>query len=280
MIEITWLKATELLGVGLLAGFYGSLVGLGGGFVVVPMLFLFFQLTPQQTVGTSVTAIFFTALSGTIAYTRQKRIDYRTGIRFALATLPGAGLGAYAAKYFSATAFSLVFGLLLLGVAIYVVIRPRQSNDDPLGLACAPLLPRSFVSRKVVDSKGHIYRYAFKQRLGILISFFVGFIYNILGIGGGIIHVPAMVYLFSFPPHIATATSTFILSISALAGSAFHSGWGNVLYLPALLIGAGGVMGAQGGAALSQRLQGKWLMRSLVLALIFVGGRLLLALRG
>lgn len=279
MIEITWLTVVELLGVGLGAGFYGTLVGLGGGFVVVPLLLLLYNFSPQQTIGTSLTVVFFNAVSGALAYTRQKRIDYRSGIRFAIATLPGSALGAYIANYLSFKVFSVAFGTLLFGVAVFILLRPKREDSSYPGLSCAPLLPRSYVLRTVVDSQGNIFRYVFKEWIGILVSFFVGFISSIFGIAGGVIQVPAMVYLFNFPAHVAVATSTFILSLSTLTGTVFHQLLGHVSYAPALIIGAGAIIGAQGGARISQRLQGKWVVRSLALALLFVGGRLLWALK-
>lgn len=277
MIDFTWLKALELLGIGIGAGFYGSMVGLGGGFVVVPMLLLLYHLGPQQTVGTSLAVVFLNAVSGTLAFARQRRIDYKTGIKFGLATLPGAVLGAYAANFLSPRVFSFIFGVLLVGVAIFLVVRPKAEAKVTPGLSCAPLLSHSYVTRTVVDANGKVFRYVFRERLGVVISFFVGFISSILGIGGGIIHVPAMVYLFSFPVHIATATSMFILGISSMAGSAFHFALGHVLYLPALAIGVGAILGAQGGARLSQRLKAEWLIRALSPAFLFAGVRLLMA---
>ena len=275
MIDITWLRVVELLAVGAGAGFYGTLVGLGGGFIILPVLLLIYHFTPQQTVGTSLTIVFFNAVSGTLAYVRQKRIDYRSGVRFAIATLPGSVLGAYIANYLSFKVFSVVLGALLFGIAVFILLRPKRDDGNSPGLSCAPLLSRVYAVRTVTDNKGRVFRYAYKEWLGILVSFFVGFISSMMGIAGGVVQVPTMVYLFNFPTHVATATSTFILSLSTVTGSAFHQILGHVVYAPALIIGAGAIIGAQGGARVAQRLQGKWIVRSLAVALLFVGGRLL-----
>ncbi|MBI4288542.1 MAG: sulfite exporter TauE/SafE family protein [Chloroflexi bacterium] len=256
------------------------MVGLGGGFAVVPVLIIFYNVSPQHTIGTTLTVVFFNSVSGTIAFARQKRIDYITGIRFALATLPGAALGAYAANYFSPPLFNVVFGGFLVSVAVFLIVRPLGGVEGAVGLSCAPLLPRSYVTRTVVDATGQVFRYCFQERRGLALSFFVGFLSSMLGIGGGVIHVPALVYLFSFPPHIATATSQFILAVSSMAGSGFHLALGHVLYLPAVLMGVAAVAGAQGGAAVSRRLKGKWLVRALAPAFLAAGIRLLMTLRG
>lgn len=265
---------------GLATGAYGTLVGLGGGFVVVPLLLLVYHFTPQQAAGTSLALVFFNALSGTVAYARQKRVDYRTGVKFALATLPGAVLGAYLSTYLTSAIFKAVFGLLLLAAAASLILRPQVDPKVSSEETPDPPPPSSHVARTIVDAQGEVFHYAFNERLGLLLSFFVGFISSVLGIGGGIIHVPALIYLFAFPTHIATATSHFILVITSLAGTSSHLAFGHVVYIAALSLGAGAVVGAQAGAALSRRLHGKWIVRILALALVFMGLRLLWGLRG
>ncbi|TAK32162.1 MAG: sulfite exporter TauE/SafE family protein [Chloroflexota bacterium] len=270
-------EALEFVGIGLVAGSYGTLVGAGGGFLVVPMLMLFYGATPQSAAGTSLAVVFLNALSGTMSYARQKRIDYRTGVRFAVATLPGAAIGAYVSQYLTAEFFNVLFGLVLVALALFLIVRPDRVPSAPAsGSDDPPAASHGLTWRTVVDARGEIFTYGFNQRNGIILSFFVGFFSSVLGIGGGIIHVPAMVYLFNFPAHIATATSHFILAISAAAGAGSHLVFGHVLYLPAALMGVGVIVGAQIGAAISHRIRGRWLIRLLSVALIVVGLRLVL----
>lgn len=256
-------------------GAYGTLVGVGGGFLIVPVLVLLFDFGPQQAIGTSLTVVFLNALSGTFSYARQRRVDYRTGIKFAIATLPGAAIGAYVSTYLTSTMFDLLFGLLLVTIGLFLLLRPEAA---PTSLEETPevSVPAHMTRRTIVDARGERYVYAFRERGGIVLSFFVGFLSSLLGIGGGIIHVPALVYLFGFPAHIATATSQFILAISTGMGTASHLALGHVQFLTALLLGLGVIVGAQVGAALSRRLHGRWLIRLLSFALIFVGIRLVL----
>ena len=107
----------------------------------------------------------------------------------------------------------------------------------------------------------------------------VGFLSSLLGIGGGIIHVPVLSQLLGFPVHVATATSHFVLAIMALAGSLVHLATGELR--PGLgrvaALAAGVLIGAQVGARLSSRVHGVWIMRGLAVALGFVGLRILLA---
>jgi uncharacterized membrane protein YfcA len=133
----------------------------------------------------------------------------------------------------------------------------------------------------VVEADGTRHVFSYRPAIGILLSVFVGFASSLLGIGGGIIHVPALVYLLNFPAHVATATSHFILVFMALAGTAVHLASGALAKgLPrALALGAGAVVGAQFGARLSERVQAHWIIRSLGAGLAFVGIRILLSYR-
>lgn len=102
--------------------------------------------------------------------------------------------------------------------------------------------------------------------LGVVCSFFVGFISSIFGIGGGIVHVPMMVFILGFPPQIAVATSTFVLFVSAVMGVSSHALLGHIIWGPALMIGVGCVVGAQIGARIAKKSR----PRILVLLLSFL----------
>ena len=115
-----------------------------------------------------------------------------------------------------------------------------------------------------------------KLPLGVAISFVIGFASSLLGIGGGFIHVPALIALLGFPVHIATATSHFVLAIMATAGTITHIAAGDLVdvWPRAAYIGAGAVGGAQLGARLSRRVRGPVIVRVLAVALVIVAVRL------
>lgn len=259
---------------GVFVGTYGTLVGAGGGFIIVPIMLLVYHATPQQASGTSLAVVFVNALSGTLAYVKQRKIDYQTGWRFAAATVPGAIVGVYLQSFFSGRFFSAVFGVMLIVIAVFLNLRPDASRATLHRLSGAPL-PPGYVSRVVVDAHGEYYHYAFNMRGGLALSFVVGFLSSILGIGGGIIHVPAMVFLFDFPAHLATATSHFVLAATSLVGSVGNLAAGRILYLPAGAMAVGAFGGARLGAAISLRVKGPLIVRVLSLALVVVGLRLL-----
>lgn len=265
-------RAVALLLLGVVIGAYGTLVGAGGGFLLVPVLLLGFGFGAPEAAGTSLTVVFLNALSGTLGYWRQHRIDYWSGLRFAAATVPGSVAGAYLSTFFTTRLFSLVFGILLLLLAAFLVVRPLRRTSARLRGQASP----GYTHRTLVDTWGERFEWSYDLPRALLLSFGVGFLSSILGIGGGIIHVPAMVLLFAFPAHVATATSHFVLAISALVGAASHLWLGHVRLLEAAELGIGVSVGAQIGARLARRVHDLWLVRALAVALVLVGLRLIL----
>jgi uncharacterized membrane protein YfcA len=263
-----------LLGfIGIFVGAFGTLIGAAGGFLLVPiLLFLYPEETPATITSITLTVAFFNALSGSIAYGRLKRIDYRSGLLFSLASVPGAIVGASITALLSRGVFQIVFGITLLLVAGYLLIRPQRHQSR---IAVRP----SQASRKIVDADGNVFAYSFSLISGVAIAFGVGLISGLLGIGGGIIHVPALTQILSFPTHIATATSHFVVAITTFAAVMFHvaSGAFTEGVRRAAVLSAGAVIGAQFGARLSQKVPGAWIVRLLAIGLALVGIRLLVA---
>ncbi len=263
-----------LIALGTAVGCYGTLIGAGGGFVLMPVLLL---LYPDQSADLltciSLAVVFFNALSGSEAYAVLKRIDYRSGLMFSLATIPGAVLGALNTSYVPRRLFDLIFSILLLIAAAFLVWQPSKKAPGQKALTAI----RHRTERHLVDAQGITYEYNFNWLLGMGISTVVGYLSSFLGIGGGIIHVPALSYLLNFPIHIATATSHFILAIMALTGTVVHIMTGTFAHgvhrTIALAIGV--VIGAQIGARLSDKIRGPWIIRALAIALGLVGLRIL-----
>lgn len=264
-----------LMLLGLAIGGFGTLIGAGGGFILVPILLLLYpDKSPEIITGISLAVVFLNASSGSIAYGLKKRIDYKSAWIFCITTLPGSVLGAFATSYISRSTFNLVFGIILFLLATILIIKPMKKNDSN-----KKLKNRSFwdIARYVIDIEGIRYIYRYNIALGAFISFFVGFASSLLGIGGGIIHVPVMVNLLNFPIHIATATSHFVLALMAFTGSVVHyfqgilaEGVHEIVWL-----GLGVIIGAQIGAKFSTRVQGKLIIRSLAFALLAVSFRIL-----
>ena len=259
--------------IGLFIGAFGTLIGVAGGFLLVPILFFLYPNdSPAAITSTTLTVAFFNALSGSIAYMRQKRVDFRSGLYFSLTAVPGAILGAYIVNFLTRGVFQYIFGAILLLVSGYLLLRPHRRLSSRF-------LMKWPAERRLVDSRGNVHSYAFNLPLGIFIAFFVGIISGMLGIGGGIIHVPALTQVLSFPAHIATATSHFMVAITTLAAIGTHLAsdtfTGDIGR--ALVLSAGAVVGAQFGARLSQRVTGVLIVRLLAVGLAIVAIRLLIA---
>src|SRR5436309_793892 len=111
---MNWLELLGFVLFGLVVGTYGTIIGAGGGFIIVPVLLLVLGWPHQEAVATSLLVVTANATSGSIAYARQKRIDFQTGIRFALATLPGAIIGSLVVEALSGRVFNVIFGVLLV----------------------------------------------------------------------------------------------------------------------------------------------------------------------
>ena len=260
-----------LLGFGV--GAFGTLVGAGGGFVLTPILLLLYPHDSAQTLtAISLAAVFFNAASGSAAYARQRRIDFRSGLVFALATLPGAVGGALVVGKVSRSLFDAIMGAVLAGLAVWLLAGDRWPLPQPCG---------QLEERVLVDRAGQRYVYRVSLRRGALYSLAVGFLSSFLGIGGGVIHVPLLVRALGFPTHIATATSHFVLAIMAGTGTlthvvlgSFHHGHG---LRRAACLSAGVVGGAQVGARVSVRLRGAVIQWLLAAALLALAVRLLLA---
>jgi uncharacterized membrane protein YfcA len=263
-----------LVGLGLVVGTFGTLIGAGGGFLLVPVLLLLYPHdSPALITGMSLAVVFFNAGSGSFAYARMGRVDFKSGLMFAAATIPGAVLGAMVTAQLDRRTFDLLFGVLMTAGSIYLLWRPvRTGSDGPVARISGHF------HRILVERDGTAHEFGYNPALGIGISVVVGFVSSLLGIGGGIIHVPVLSQLLGFPVHIATATSHFTLSIMALAGSLVHLVSGALApglgRIAALAVGV--MVGAQAGARLSRRVHGVWIMRGLAIALGFVGLRILL----
>ncbi len=264
------LRDLWLVPVGIVVGAIGTLIGAGGGFLLVPLLLIVYpDLSPAAVTSISLTMVVFNASSGTWAYGRMGRIDYKSGTVFAVATIPGAVLGAWVIEWIPRRPFDLVFGVILGLLGVFLLISGAGVRDgDGHGDHSASLRP-TLTPRKWL--------------IGILVSIGVGFLSTLLGIGGGIIHVPALVHLLGYSVHGATATSHYVLMISATVATIVHIARGELLGVAwkAVCAGVGAFIGAQIGAHWSKRVSGPMIARGLGVALSLVAVRLiLLAIQG
>jgi len=263
---------------GFAIGTLGTLIGAGGGFIIVPLLLLTHKELPPVTVtAISMAVVAFNAMSGSVAYARARRIDYKAGIIFALFTVPGSILGVFTVRNVPLDAFHEIFGALLILIGSYLFIKNTRKKHAEHSVPDISPRARQYT---LTDAKGTTYTYSYDRTKGIIISIIVGFLSPVLGIGGGIIHVPAMVSMLRFPMHVATATSHFILAIMATVTVITHIFTGSytdhAVQMMVLGLSLGVIPGAQLGAYLSHRMQSKLIIQLLAVSLAIVGLRMLL----
>jgi len=243
-----------LLGFGI--GLYGTIIGLGGGFILVPFLLLLYpEYEPEEVTSISLAVVFATATSGSIEYARQRRIDYLTGMLFAASAAPGVVAGTLLVSVVPQRTFTLLFGVLLMGLA-WLALRGRTPGIR------RPLTGGGILRRTIVMPEG-TYRFAYRIWQGLTISLVVGLISSTFGIGGGAIHVPAMIMMLHFPIQFAVATSQFILVFMSGGASAIHLANGTLsgdALWQALSVAGGTVPGAQVGARVAGRLKGRTIL--------------------
>ena len=212
---------------GFLAGVVGSMIGLGGGFIVVPVL-TFFGFSPTLAASNSLFAAFANSVASTTSYSRQKRIVYSLGIKLALISIPGTILGAYASDHVSPTVFKLLFGLVLVASCVYIYMRRKMESRE----------------------------YNLSKQIMLLVvsaSFFAGIISSLFGIGGGVVFVPLMVIAIGLSMKMAAPTSQFILMFASASGMIMHSILGHPNYYEAGMLSIGSFMGGIVGSKLSTR---------------------------
>jgi uncharacterized membrane protein YfcA len=244
---------------GLFVGCLGTLMGIGGGVVLIPILLaLYPDLNPQEITAISLFCVAVNSTVGSISYLIKKKVHVPSAILFSLASLPGAWIGVQLVGKIPRHTFELMFGIFLFFMGIYLFIKK----------------PRSSINSSMSDWQPTRKKYI----LGTIGSFFVGLFASLLGLGGGIIHVPLLIEVIQFPVHVAVATSHSILAVSTIVASVEHYIQGTLNFNQHFIfyIAAGIVLGAPLGAKISPRVNGKTIIKLLGGALILVSIRLIL----
>lgn len=248
-------------------------MGLGGGVILVPTLLLiasvsdaFAWATPQTIVGVSLIVMIFTGLASTLTYLKVKRVDYKTGFLFLIGSIPGGVVGSWLNQFVDGDSFQLYFGILMIIISLLLFLKKK---DPP---------KRELLGKHVrtFTYNGETYQYKVQKPLAIALAFIVGILSGLFGIGGGSIMVPAMILLFGFPVHIATATSMFMIFFVSIVGSTTHIALGHIPWEYVLFFIPGAWFGGKLGAKVNQMLSSKTLEWILRILLIFIGLRMII----
>ena len=235
------------------AGGFGSMVGIGGGLVIVPLLSLVLGYDVKVAIAASLIGVIATSLSASPRYIRSGIADRRLGMLLLVAAALGGLAGGVTAGYLDGRTLSLLFALLLTGVALRMLWQLRHPiTRHPLDEEDAA---SGFASSYVEPTSGDTVAYRAHRVLpGTLVSFLAGNVSGLLGVGGGVINVPTMNVLMQVPIRVATTTSTYMLAATATASAVVYLASGQLDPLLAAPVALGVIVGARGGARLSMQL--------------------------
>jgi len=220
MIEDLW-----LIPLGFAAGLLGSIIGLGGGIIIVPVL-TFFGFSPALAASNSIFAVFSNAIASSISYAKQRRIEYSIGLKLGLLSIPGTVVGAFISSEITPSIFKILFALILISASIYI-----------------------FSKRKIEQKNYNLSKQIMILAIGA--SFVAGIISGLFGVGGGIIFVPLMVVAMGLSMKNAAPTSQFILLFASGSALVTHTILGHPDFYQALLLATGAFVGGLVGARLS-----------------------------
>jgi uncharacterized membrane protein YfcA len=242
------LEFTVLVWLGsVIAGFLGSLTGLGGGVVLVPLLTLFFKVDIRYAVGASLVSVIATSSGAAAAYVKQGISNIRIGMFLEIATTLGALLGAFLAARVSTGTMAVVFGAVLFYSA-YVAGQPRRK--DPLDDVPDPLATRLRLNGSFPMPEGTRHYCVRRVPAGFSLMFGAGALSGLLGIGSGAVKVLAMDQAMRIPFKVSTTTSNFMIGVTAAASAGVYLSRGYIdpgLSMPVML-------GVLGGSLLGTRI--------------------------
>jgi uncharacterized membrane protein YfcA len=270
-----------ILGMGITVGIISGMFGVGGGFLMTPLL-IFVGIAPAVAVASVTTHVAASSCSGAISYWRRKAIDVPLALMLLAGGIIGtsSGVGVFTLLRsvdqldltigLSYVTLLSVLGLLMINEGVRAVLRSRQGQPAVLrrpgshawfhGLPLKVRFKRSRIYISVIPVWA--------------IGFIIGFLGAIMGISGGVILVPMMIYLLRVPTSTVIGTALVLQLVTMTSATVLHAATNHLVdAVLALILMIGGVIGAQFGARAGQRLPGEWLRLMLGLLVLAVGLR-------
>ncbi len=240
--------------ISIVAGVLGSLVGLGGGVIVVPVLTLLFHVDIRLAIGASIISVIATSSGAAAAYVRERMTNLRAGMFLEIATTTGAVTGAYLTTVLPARFLFILFGVVLgysaiamyrkrKAAALLSVSNDRIANYFKLHGSYYDDAEKKEISYKVVGTKP-----------GLALMFVAGMVSALLGIGSGALKVPAMDLAMHLPMKVSTATSNFMIGVTAAASAGVYFARGQIDPIIAAPVAAGVLGGSMMGAKVLGRI--------------------------
>jgi uncharacterized membrane protein YfcA len=260
-----------------LAGMLGSLTGLGGGVVIVPLLTLVFGVDIRYAIGASLVSVIATSSGAAAAYLREGYSNMRVGMFLEIATTVGAVSGAFLAAYLHTSMIAIVFGVVLL----YSAYAATQRLDEaPAGMAADRIATILRLDGSYPSADGFKSYHVRRVPLGFGLMYVAGVLSGLLGIGSGAVKVLAMDQAMKIPFKVSTTTSNFMIGVTAAASAGIYLRRGYIdpgLAMPVMLgVLAGALVGAKilpGAKVRTLRIVFGVVIAALAIEMIFQGVR-------
>ncbi|MGP4108050.1 sulfite exporter TauE/SafE family protein [Virgibacillus sp. L01] len=223
---------------------YGTIIGACGGFLFVPVLLMFYDISPKDAAATGLAVVFLNSIAGLPVFLKQQRVLLRAGVLLAVGVLPGTFIGAGLVKYNPDAVFYSLFAVLLIGLGIFLSVKKPSQKKKPTSTREEIQLQQKRHFNQTPPSLWKLF--GIGGLLGVVSSFF--------GIGGGWLLVPILIYGFGYSIKMATATSIFSLALYSLFGLLPPITDGLVQWPIVIWSGIGVLIGAQTGAILFRKL--------------------------
>lgn len=270
------LLSFKILLISITAGIVGSVLGLGGGIIVTPALTLLFNVDIKHAIGASIISVICTSSGSAIAYLKDKITNVRIGMFLEVATTIGAITGAFLGGLFNSSILYLIFGFFLLYSAINMI--KKRNTELPENVPTDPLAEKLNLNGsyydKALDKNIDYTVDGVKGAFGVMYG--AGIMSGLLGIGSGSFKVMAMDMFMKLPLKVSSATSNFMMGVTAAASAGIYFSKGDIDPKIAAPVALGVLIGATIGARIMQRLKSKTIRKIFIPILGYVSIQMIL----
>ena len=265
--------------VSIFAGIFGSIVGLGGGVVVIPVLTILLGVDIHFAIGASIVAIIGTSSGAASTYVKDKVTNLRVGMFLELASASGAIVGAAVAAYTNSPILELVFGVILLITVIPTLM--KVGEDIPKSPELKGLAKRLGLKGAYTETDGRLIEYnATRPVSGLAGTAAAGVLSGLLGIGGGGFKVISMDLAMKLPMKVSTTTSNFMIGVTAASSAGIYFARGDVNPLIVAPVALGILIGAAIGARILLKSRNPTIRKAFALVLAVAAAQMILSATG
>jgi uncharacterized protein len=273
LTALIFLLVTFLVAIG--AGVFGALLGLGGGAIIVPVLTLALGIDIHYAIGASIVSVIATSSGAAAAYLRDGVTNIRVAMFLEMATTTGAIFVAFIAGFLGGPVLFVVFSLVLLYSA-YAMFR-RRDAELPVGVEMGPIAGFLQLGGSYYDTAlDRLVNYNVRgARYGLPLMFIAGAVSGLLGIGSGVLKVPAMDIAMKMPMKVSTATSNLMIGVTAAASAGVYFVRGDINPFIAAPVAMGVLIGATVGTRIMMRTRSSQIRKIFIIVLVLVSVQML-----